>query len=73
MLRFAGKEQETLNQKFNELYRYYRNLMFHVAYGILNDVPDAEDAVQHAFLSIYKNFKSNILRYVCGGKSDTAC
>ena len=56
MLRFAGKEQETLNQKFNELYRYYRNLMFHVAYGILNDVPDAEDAVQQAFLSIYKNF-----------------
>lgn len=57
MLRFAGKEQEALNQKFNELYRYYRNLMFHVAYGILNDVPDAEDAVQQAFLSIYKNLK----------------
>ena len=40
--------------KFEILYRKYRNLMYHVAYQILRNREDAEDAVQQAFFSIIK-------------------
>ena len=43
--------------RFEELYRTYRRLMFHVAREILGNDQDAEDAVQEAFLSIAKNFE----------------
>ena len=42
--------------RFGQLVHKYEKLMFHVAYGILNDKKDAEDAVQEAFLSIAKYF-----------------
>lgn len=42
--------------RFEELYITYRELMFHVAKGILGNDQDAEDAVHDAFLSIAKNF-----------------
>lgn len=41
--------------KFEQLYIYYRQLMFYIANGILNNEYDAEDAVHQAFLSIAKN------------------
>ena len=40
--------------KFEILYQKYRNLMYHVAYQILRNREDAEDAVQQAFFSIIK-------------------
>ena len=40
--------------KFEILYRKYRNLMYHVAYQIVRNREDAEDAVQQAFFSIIK-------------------
>ncbi len=38
--------------KFEILYMHYRGLMYHIAYGILNNEQDAEDAVHNAFLKI---------------------
>lgn len=43
--------------KFEQLYRTYRGLMFHVARQILNNDSDAEDAVHQAFLSIINHFE----------------
>ena len=42
--------------EFELLYYEYRQLMFHVAYQILNDPHMAEDAVSEAFIHIAKNF-----------------
>ena len=41
---------------FEELYYKYRQLMYSVAYKILNNKEDSEDAVQKAFLAIANNF-----------------
>ena len=41
--------------KFEELYLLYRDTMFAVAYRILQNPHDAEDAVHHAFLKIIEN------------------
>ena len=43
--------------KFEQLYEKYRFLMYHVAYQILGDHHDAEDAVHQAFLAIIQNFQ----------------
>lgn len=43
--------------KFERLYHKYRRLMYHVAYKILGNDRDAEDAVQEAFLTIAKNMQ----------------
>ncbi len=43
--------------KFERLYHKYRCLMYHVAYKILGNDQDAEDAVQEAFLTIAKNMQ----------------
>ena len=40
--------------KFEILYGKYKNLMYHVAYQILRNREDSEDAVQQAFFSIIK-------------------
>lgn len=48
-----GKKEKS---KFKALHRKYEKLMFYIAYRILNNEKDAEDAVQEAFLSIAKNF-----------------
>lgn len=42
--------------KFEQLYEKYRYLMYHIAYQILGNHEDAEDAVQQAFLSIIQHF-----------------
>lgn len=41
--------------KFEELYLKYRNLMFYIANGILQNQHDAEDAVYQAFLAMLKH------------------
>ncbi len=38
--------------KFERIYLHYRGLMYHVAYQILNNEADAEDAVHSAFMKI---------------------
>lgn len=43
--------------KFEQLYLEYRGLMFHVAYEILHNDQDAEDAVHQAFVKIAENIK----------------
>ncbi|MGN0985742.1 MAG: RNA polymerase sigma factor [Candidatus Enterenecus sp.] len=45
-------ETEEDRVKLEQLYLYYREQMYHVAYGILKNEHDAEDAVQQAFVSI---------------------
>ncbi|MDD4780222.1 MAG: sigma-70 family RNA polymerase sigma factor [Tissierellia bacterium] len=41
--------------KFERLYKKYNKVMFYVANNILQDECLAEDAVQQAFINIYKN------------------
>lgn len=40
--------------KFEQLYMAYRSLMYYVAYKILRDVQQSEDAVHTAFLKVLK-------------------
>ncbi|NLG03403.1 MAG: sigma-70 family RNA polymerase sigma factor [Clostridia bacterium] len=42
---------------FEELYLKYRQMMYSLAYKILNNSEDSEDAVHHAFVLIADNFK----------------
>ncbi|MGN0612991.1 MAG: RNA polymerase sigma factor [Porcipelethomonas sp.] len=42
---------------FEELYYEYRNGMYNIAFGILHNVEDAEDAVHEAFLCIANKFE----------------
>ncbi len=42
---------------FEQFYRKYRQAMFAVAFGILHNKQDAEDAVSQAFFSIAKKFE----------------
>ncbi len=39
----------------NELFDTYRGMMFKIAYGILRNRPDAEDAIQNVFLKAMNN------------------
>ena len=41
--------------KFEKVYLTYKGLMYHVAYKILNNEQDAEDAVHSAFVKIAEN------------------
>lgn len=43
--------------KLEQVYLRYRGLMFHVASRILNNSPDAEDAVHQSFISIAEHIK----------------
>ncbi|MGM9641354.1 MAG: RNA polymerase sigma factor [Faecousia sp.] len=43
--------------KFEGIYLKYRNLMYYVAYQILQNHHDAEDAVHQAFISVIQNMK----------------
>lgn len=51
-----GDELDNLN-KFETLYSKYRILMYRVAYGLLNNRQDAEDAVQDAFVKLYDHIE----------------
>lgn len=48
-------ESQDDRHKFERIYERYRNLMYHVAYKILRNPQDAEDAVHQAFVSIIQN------------------
>lgn len=50
-------ESEEQQSKFEILYEEYRGLMHHVAYKILNNQQDAEDAVHQSFVKIIENIK----------------
>ena len=41
--------------KFEKIYLEYKGLMYYVAYKILNNAQDAEDAVHNAFIKIAEN------------------
>lgn len=41
--------------KFEGIYHAYKDMMYRVAYAILNNKEDAEDATQEAFLKLAKN------------------
>lgn len=43
--------------KFEQIYLQYRYLMYHVAFSVLHNGPDAEDAVHQAFVKIAENIK----------------
>lgn len=43
--------------KLEQIYHRYRDLMYYVAYRILHNEHDAEDAVHEAFLTIMKNLQ----------------
>jgi len=47
-------EDEGKRDKLEDLYITYRRELFYVAYNILHDYQDAEDAIQNAFLRISK-------------------
>ncbi|MCI9617088.1 MAG: RNA polymerase sigma factor [Eubacterium sp.] len=46
---------EGQENKFEEVYYQYKDLMYYIAYEVLRNVRDAEDAVQESFLRIVKN------------------
>lgn len=41
--------------KFEKIYLRYKGLMYHIAYKILNNEQDAEDAVHSAFVKVAEN------------------
>ena len=45
-------ETEESKSKFRDIYREYKNLMYHIAFQRLGQVEDAEDAVQHVFMKV---------------------
>ena len=57
---------ETPEEKsqFEQIYLEYRGLMYHVAYEILHNDQDAEDAVHQAFVKIVENIKKLMIRCV---------
>lgn len=50
-------ESEADKSLFEQLYIRYKGLMYHIAYRILQNREDAEDAVHQAFVSLAKNIK----------------
>lgn len=55
MIRLQTETSDDDRLKFEQLYQHYKGLMYHVAYNMLSNNHDAEDAVHQAFLSIYVN------------------
>lgn len=43
--------------KFEQIYAEYRGLMFHVAYEVLHNEENAEDATHQAFVRIAENIR----------------
>jgi len=55
MILFFAFSSESDQEKFEYLYRKYKNLLLHKAYDILKDYSLAEDAVSESYIRIYKN------------------
>lgn len=50
-------DEPVQKSKFEIVYHQYRGLMYYVAYRILNNASDAEDAVHDAFVKIAENME----------------
>lgn len=48
-------DEENEKNRFETLYYRYRNLMYYIAYQVLHNEHDSEDAVQEAFFRVAKN------------------
>lgn len=48
-------DEDLQKNKFEKLYYRYRSLMYYIAFQVLNNEKDSEDAVQEAFFRIAKN------------------
>ena len=57
MLYLQMIESDDDKEKFEEIYTRYRRLMYFVAFKVVQNEPDAEDAVQLAFVSIIENLE----------------
>lgn len=57
-------ETQEDKDKFEVLYKQYRGYMYHIAFKILLNDQDAEDAVHNAFVTIAENLK-NIFDPMC--------
>ncbi|MFU2032823.1 RNA polymerase subunit sigma [Bacillus wiedmannii] len=44
-------------EQMEELYELYEQKIYYVAYSILNNIQQAEDAVQETFITLYKNLE----------------
>lgn len=55
MIVFFVLSSESNSDKFEYLYRKYKNLLLRKAYDILKNQSSAEDAVSEAYIRIYKN------------------
>lgn len=67
------------SDKFEALYKKYRAKMIRIAYGVLHDFGEAEDAVHNAFVSIANNIKKiddpscfKSMGYVCRAAKNSA-
>lgn len=50
-------ESDDDKSKFEKIYQTYKNLMFYVAFNLLNNEQDAEDAVHAAFVKVAENIQ----------------
>lgn len=50
-------ETDDDKNQFEQLYIKYKDKMYSIAYGILHNIEDSEDAVHQAFLTIANNFE----------------
>lgn len=57
LIYLAAMDASEDRSKFETVYLRYRGLMYHVAYKILKNEQDAEDAVHNAFLEIAENIE----------------
>ncbi|MCM3112458.1 RNA polymerase sigma factor [Lederbergia lenta] len=51
------KNTSTDYKKMEELYELYEQKVYYVAYSILNNVQQAEDAVQETFITLYQHLE----------------
>ena len=58
-----GMESQAL-QDFEEIVTDYGDFVYNLAYRILENHADAEDAAQDAFLAAYRNFNQGSLRFI---------
>ncbi|MFS7401264.1 RNA polymerase sigma factor [Carnobacterium maltaromaticum] len=49
------KDADKDYQKMENLYQYFEQKAYYTAYSILNNVQQAEDAVQETFITLYQN------------------
>lgn len=48
--------KERLEREFKNIYDSYAKLLFYISFRVVNNVSDAEDAVNEAFLNFFNNY-----------------